>query len=215
MKSIKAPVRIDKQIIKMTKDTGSPICFLNWTVAKQILEYSGKVKFKPSKQLNLPAYFVDYSKHPIVIFGALNIRSAGWEVQEARFLITERRTRCILGLDSQNKVDISTAHKLAPKERSSFDVLSCEQSDEWKEKLYSKFKYLFERQGRSIHHVVNTTFNYPLCPVQEKRRRIPIHVQEKVENENDKLLLEGHIQRLDKCTSDFFIVPIVITVKKR
>ena len=29
-----------------------------------------------------------------------------------------------------------------------------------------------------------------------------------------KLLLEGHIQRLDKCTSDCFIAPIVITVKK-
>ena len=30
----------------------------------------------------------------------------------------------------------------------------------------------------------------------------------------EKLLKEGHIERLDKCTSDCFIAPIVITVKK-
>ena len=62
--------------------------------------------------------------------------------------------------------------------------------------------------------MVNTTFKYPLCQIQKKGRRIPIHVQEKVEKEIDKLLLESHIQRLDKCTSDCFIAPIVITVKK-
>ena len=62
--------------------------------------------------------------------------------------------------------------------------------------------------------MVNTTFNYPLCPIQEKGRRIPIHVQEKIEEKNDKLLREGHIQRLDKGTSDCFIAPIVVTVKK-
>ena len=67
MKSLKALVRIDKHIINMTVDTGSPIFSLNWTVAKQILDSSGKVKLTPSEQLNLPAQFVDYNKHPIVI----------------------------------------------------------------------------------------------------------------------------------------------------
>ena len=43
---------------------------------------------------------------------------------------------------------------------------------------------------------------------------MPIHVQGKVEKEIEKLLLEGHVQKLDKCTSDCFIAPIVITVKK-
>ena len=39
-------------------------------------------------------------------------------------------------------------------------------------------------------------------------------MQGKVEKEIEKLLLEGHIQRLDKCTGDCFIAPIVITRKK-
>ena len=83
-----------------------------------------------------------------------------------------------------------------------------------KKKFHGEFKELFDRKGRSIHHVVSTTFKYTLCPVQEKGRRIPIHVQGKIEKEIEKLLLEGHIQRLDKCTSDYFIASIVITVKK-
>ena len=45
-------------------------------------------------------------------------------------------------------------------------------------------------------------------------RRIPIHIQDKVEKEIKKLLTEGHVTKLDKCTSDCFIAPNVITVKK-
>ena len=45
-----------------------------------------------------------------------------------------------------------------------------------------------------------------------KGRRIPIHIQEKVREELAKLLSEGHITKLDKCKSDSFIAPIVITV---
>ena len=35
-----------------------------------------------------------------------------------------------------------------------------------------------------------------------------------MQNELDKLFSEVHITKLDKCTSDCFIAPIVITVKK-
>ena len=191
MKSLKALIRIDNQIINLTVDTGSPISFLNWAVAKQFLDSSGKIQFTRVEKLNLPAKFVEYNKRPIAILGALKakIRSAGWEVPDATFLITERRTLCILGLDLQNNVGIITTQRLAPKKKSRFDIILCEQLEAWKEKFYDDFKNLFDRKGRSIHQVVSTTFKYPLCPIQEKGRRIPIHVQEKVEKEIEKLLL--------------------------
>ena len=178
MKSLKALGRIDHQIINMTIDTGSPVSFLNWTTAKQILESSKNTKFIPRENLNLAAQFVDYNKQPINILGAItaNIRSAGWEVVEASFLITERRTRCILGLDLHSKVGIHTTQKLAPKDKTRFDVLLCEQSEGWKQKFYNKLKNLFNRQGCSKNHVVSTKFKYPLCPLQEKGRRIPTHI---------------------------------------
>ena len=82
IKALKALVRIDKHIINMTIDTGSPVSFLNWTTAKQLMEGAPKKKFIPAEELNLSTQFVEYNKQPIQILGALctSIRSAGWEV---------------------------------------------------------------------------------------------------------------------------------------
>ena len=97
----------------MTIDTGSRVSFLKWATAKQILEECPKTKFMPAESLNLSAQFVEYNKQPILILGALkaNIRSGGWNVKGVSFLVTERGTRCILGLDLQSKIGIPTTHR--------------------------------------------------------------------------------------------------------
>ena len=129
----------------MTVDTGSLVSFLSWTTVKQISDFSQKTTFGLAENQKLLAQFVDYNKHSIVILGILkaDIRSAGWKVRNAALLMTER-------------VGISTTQKPAQKERSSFDVLLCEQSEGWKRKFYSSHKDLCDRQGRSINHLVNT-----------------------------------------------------------
>ena len=114
-----------------------------------------------------------------------------------------------MGLDLQGGVGIVTTQKPAPREMSRLDVLKCDQSEGWKHKFFNKFSNLFERQGISKNHFVSSKFKYPQCPIQEKGRRIPIHIQDKVEKEIEKLLTEGHITKLDKFTSDCFIAPIV------
>ena len=43
---------------------------------------------------------------------------------------------------------------------------------------------------------------------------MPIHLQTKVKIELEKLRNEGHIEKLTNCSDQFFISPIVITVKK-
>ena len=64
VKSLKAMVRIDNQIIQLTVDTGSPVSFLNWATTKEIMEKSNKVRFIPSDKFNLQTKFVDYNKQP-------------------------------------------------------------------------------------------------------------------------------------------------------
>ena len=54
----------------------------------------------------------------------------------------------------------------------------------------------------------------PLVPIQEKRRRVAVHIQNKVGVEIQKLIQEGHVVKLNKCTSEHFVSPIVITAKK-
>ena len=65
VKSLKAMVRIDNQIIQLTVDTGSPVSFLNRATAKEIMDKSNKARFIPSEKLNLTTKFVDYNKQPI------------------------------------------------------------------------------------------------------------------------------------------------------
>ena len=59
-----------------------------------------------------------------------------------------------------------------------------------------------------------TYFKYPLVPRQLKGRKVPIHTQERVANEIKQLVRQGHIEKLDKCTTDYFISPTVLTAKK-
>ena len=202
--------------IKSLKALVSPVFFLNWTTAKQLMEGATGMKFIPAEKLNLSTQIVDYNKQPIQILGALctSIRSAGREVTDSTFLVTERRARCFLGLDLQGKLGIQTTQKSAPSQKSRFDVLLCEQPEGRKNQFYKKFPSLFDRKGESKNHVVNAKFKYPQCPIQEKGRSIPIHIQDKVQAELSKLLSKGHITKLDKFTTDCFIAPIVITVKK-
>ena len=61
---------------------------------------------------------------------------------------------------------------------------------------------------------MKTQFNRDFEPIQQKGRRIPIHLHERVEAELNKLIDQKHIIKLDKCSDKQFISPIVITVKK-
>ena len=51
-------------------------------------------------------------------------------------------------------------------------------------------------------------------PRQIKGRKVPIHIQDRVASEIKLLMEQGHIEKMDKCTTDFFIAPIVLTAKK-
>ena len=62
---------------------------------------------------------------------------------------------------------------------------------------------------------MSSKFKYTISPPYSRKwRSIPIHIQNKVKSEIKKLISEGHIEKLDKSTSDCFIAPIVITMKK-
>ena len=62
---------------------------------------------------------------------------------------------------------------------------------------------------------MKTQFIEEFVPIQQKGRRIPIHLHERVEEELlNKLYDRRHIIKLDKCADKQFISPIVITVKK-
>ena len=58
------------------------------------------------------------------------------------------------------------------------------------------------------------TFKENFTPTQHKCRRVPLHLLERVEQELEKLIEDKQITRLEKCSDEYFISPVVITVKK-
>ena len=61
---------------------------------------------------------------------------------------------------------------------------------------------------------MKTQFMSNVTPIQQNGRRIPIHLQERVEKEPNKLVDQQHILKMEKCSDKQFISPIVITLKK-
>ena len=62
--------------------------------------------------------------------------------------------------------------------------------------------------------LIFTNFKNPLIPRQIKGRKVPIHLQNWVTAEIKNLIKEKHIEKLEKCTTDHFIAPIVLIAKK-
>ena len=50
-------------------------------------------------------------------------------------------------------------------------------------------------------------------PVKQKSRRIPLHLQEAVGKEVEKLTKSGHLERVKRVDEDCFVSPVVKTVK--
>ena len=67
--------------------------------------------------------------------------------------------------------------------------------------------------GKSKNHIAKSIFKQYFKPTQHKGRRVPIHLIDKVEKEIRKLKEDKQIIKLEKCSEQYFISPVVITVK--
>ena len=80
--------------------------------------------------------------------------------------------------------------------------------------IFHKYPHLCTRLGRSKNHIAKSIFKSQYTPSQHKGRRVPLHLLDKVEQELQKVIDEKQIIKLDKCSDELFISPVVITVKK-
>ena len=62
--------------------------------------------------------------------------------------------------------------------------------------------------------MAKSTFKENFTPTQHKGRRVPLHLLERVEQELEKLIEDKQITRLEKCSDEYFISPVVIQLKK-
>ena len=157
------------------------------------------------------------TKQPIRRLGSIQIpiSSSGWKVDNDQFLISENRTCNLLGLDLQEQLGVIFTQLKAETVQSLDHISPDPISDCWSSFFAKKHAHVFSRLGRSKHHKVHINFKIPLVPRQIKGRRLPIHIQDRVASEKKSPMEQGHIEKLDKSTTDFFIAPSGLTAKKR
>ena len=142
----------------------------------------------------------------------VDVSPLGWHVKSAKFLISENCTRCLLVFDLQSQLGVRTT-QVKP-DRSLVGEVSHSDLNEtpefWKSHFQKKYQHVFSRIGRAKDHQLFSTFKSSLILIQEKERRVPVHIQDKVVVEIRKLIHECHLVKLIKYSSEHFISPIVI-----
>ena len=191
-------------------DSGSPVTIFSMNDLKTTLG-KANIQLQPSKK-----EFLDYNNNRIYILGKVTVMMSlnGWAAPAQVSVISGnhqstlgRNLMGILGLELvQRKKVMGITGEGTSQEEEDYDELQtyfC--------KLYPN---LFTRIGKIRNAKVRAEFFENLKPIQQKGRRVPISLQEKVDKEVHRLINEGHIITLQECSDKYFVSPIVITVKK-
>ena len=137
------------------------------------------------------------------------------EDRRGAFLGVQNRTRNLLGLSLHEQLGIEIIRRKPTEVNFTEDVEEMDPTSKfWREYFVNRYLNVFSRLGMSKNHKVITNFKKQLIPRQVKGRRVPIHIQDRVTAEIKKLIRDKHIEKLNKCTTDHFIAPIVLTAKK-
>ena len=84
-----------------------------------------------------------------------------------------------------------------------------------REKVFNKFPDLFENNGTIKDTEINIQLKPGHYPVKQKARPIPLHLQEDVGRELEKLIKSGHLEKNKRCTRRLFRITGGHNSKKR
>ena len=193
--------------IEWIADTGSPKSFINEATANSILQKCNKATRLSYNQD--PEKYRCFNNVSIPITGILqlDLTSGYWTSRYNKILIVKTQTVTLLGRDVLSKLGFS----LSQKQGKQINHISTELS--FKKKIVEQFPHLCTRIGKSKNHIAKSDIKNNITPTQHKGRRVPVHLTDKVDKEIKHLLDTNQIIKLDKCSDDVFISPIVITVK--
>ena len=204
--------------IKVNGKPKSPISIFTIGELRKTLGTSGVKLDNLTEEDNA---FRDYGNNPLQMIGtmAVTIQSNGWKIQ-ARIKVIGGNRPSIIGRGLMPQLGLQLVQQTPGDQimsigEGSHDALEPEgELDSWQTYFSKQFSNLFSRVGKIRNYKVAAEFYENLTPVQQKGRRVPISLQEKVDAEIDKLLKQGHIEKLPECSDKYFVSPIVITVKK-
>ena len=123
--------------------------------------------------------------------------------QKMEILITERTDITpLLGMDWMKKFKLTISK-----------IQLAENNQSEREKVFNKFPDLFENNETIKDTEINIQLKPGHYPVKQKARPIPLHLQDDVGRELEKLIKSGHLEKINDVDEDCFVSPVVITVK--
>ena len=198
-----------KSKIHWLVDTGSPRSFISQQTANTLINKLGK-----KIQNNAPKLgeFRCFNNNKIKIISTLNIHlSSGNSVaKDCEILVVPHNTVNLLGRDILQKLGIHLTQTKQGEKTVNFINPDQKQITH---KIFKNFPHLCTRLGKTKNHIAKSTFKQYFKPTQHKGRRVPIHLIDKVEKELRKLIEDKQIIKLEKCSDEYFISPVVITGK--
>ena len=198
--------------IEWLADTGSPRSFMNEELANKLQKKIPNIKITEYTEKTIYKSFTNINTEIKGVL-SINLKSGSWTAKACKVLIVENITKNIMGRDILTKLGITlSAHKKPGKTINLISKIKTEKNIiKW---IFNKYPDLCTRLGRSKNHIAKSIFKTQYTPSQHKRRRVPLHLLDKVEQELQKLIDEKQIIKLNKCSGELFISPVVITVKK-
>ena len=188
-------------------DSGSGCTIINISLAREIMLNCAQSQRSEKRPLELKSFSNDI----VQPLGTLKtpVKCDDWSIQKAKITVVADGFRPILGRDLFDQLGITISQKPCPQT----EVNNIDPPCAIKKPLAKKFPDSISRVGKSKNHTVNSKFHKNYRVIHQKGRKVPIHLQPKVKIELEKLLNEGHIEKLNNCSDQFFISSIVITVK--
>ena len=127
---------------------------------------------------------------------------------DLEFLVTTKKTNPLLGLDWMKKLVITLdTGKTGPQKN---HIIEDPDNTTLKKKLKNSFPENHTVEGLEVKIQLKEDARL----IQQKRRPIPIHLQQSVGKEINQLMKQGHIEKENNIDKNCFVSPAVIIVKK-
>ena len=92
-------------------------------------------------------------------------------------------------------------------------IQSAKNNQSEREKVFNKFPDLFENNETIRDVEINIQLKPGHNQMKQKARPVPLHLQEDVRRELEKLKKSGHLEKINDVDEDCFVSPVIITVK--
>ena len=155
-----------------------------------------------------------FSNEPIKVIDYLEttVIYNQWQDKSAMLTVVDDGHKHIIGRDLFTTLGLAVVQQQPENGKCVYNINNS--TCKIKESIATQFPHLVPRIGLSKTHVAKSKFHQKFAAKHQKGRRVPINLQPRVSDELKRLQTEGQIEKLSSCSDEYFISPIVITVKK-